>query len=68
MAKNAKNHNVTLENFEEDPEILRMAAQVTDVLPYVPKNVIVANLSKPTNKLLFIKLILSFLIYNMNFF
>ncbi|KAF0771420.1 ancient ubiquitous protein 1-like [Aphis craccivora] len=46
LAKNAKNHNVTLENFEEDPEILRMAAQVTDVLPYVPKNVIVANLKR----------------------
>jgi len=49
LAKNGKNHNVSLENFEEDPEILRMAAQVTDVLPYVPKNVIVANLSKLTN-------------------
>ncbi|XP_025193768.1 ancient ubiquitous protein 1-like [Melanaphis sacchari] len=46
--KKAKNHNrhVTRDNFEEDPEILRMAAQVTDVLPYVPKNVIVANLRR----------------------
>jgi len=53
LAENARKHNkhVTLDNFEEDPEILRMAAQVTDVLPYVPQNVVVANLSKPTNKL-----------------
>lgn len=53
LAENARkrnNHHVTLDNFEEDPEILRMAAQVTDVLPYVPQNVIVANLSMPTNK------------------
>jgi len=48
LAENARRHNkhVTLDNFEEDPEILRMAAQVTDVLPYVPQNVVVANLSK----------------------
>jgi len=54
LAENARKHNkhVTLDNFEEDPEILRMAAQVTDVLPYVPQNVVVANLSKPTNKLI----------------
>lgn len=38
--------NTTPEHFEEDPDILRMAAQVSDVLPYVPQNVIVANLSK----------------------
>lgn len=42
----AQNINVILENYEEDPEILRMAAQVSDILPYVPQNVIVANLSK----------------------
>uniref|UniRef100_A0A2S2PA69 Lipid droplet-regulating VLDL assembly factor AUP1 n=1 Tax=Schizaphis graminum TaxID=13262 RepID=A0A2S2PA69_SCHGA len=48
LAEKAKKHNkhAILENFEEDPEILRMAAQVTDVLPYVPKNVIVANLKR----------------------
>lgn len=49
LAENARKHNkrhLTLENFEEDPEILRMAAQVTDVLPYVPQNVIVANLRR----------------------
>ncbi|KAL5234135.1 hypothetical protein ACI65C_001545 [Semiaphis heraclei] len=49
LAENARkrnNHHVTLDNFEEDPEILRMAAQVTDVLPYVPQNVIVANLRR----------------------
>jgi ancient ubiquitous protein 1 len=48
LAKNARNHNkhVTLDNFEEDPDILRMAAQVTDVLPYVPQNVVVANLRR----------------------
>ncbi|CAI6368244.1 unnamed protein product [Macrosiphum euphorbiae] len=48
LAENARKHNkhVTLDNFEEDPEILRMAAQVTDVLPYVPQNVVVANLRR----------------------
>ncbi|XP_022161901.1 ancient ubiquitous protein 1-like [Myzus persicae] len=48
LAENARkqNRHVTLDNFEEDPEILRMAAQVTDVLPYVPQNVIVANLRR----------------------
>lgn len=48
MAENARNQNkrISLNNFEDDPEILRMAAQVSDVLPYVPQNVIVANLSK----------------------
>jgi len=48
LAANARkqNKNSPLENFEGNPEILRMAAQVTDVLPYVPQNVIIANLSK----------------------
>ncbi|XP_001946551.1 ancient ubiquitous protein 1 [Acyrthosiphon pisum] len=48
LADNARKHNkhATLDNFEEDPEILRMAAQVTDVLPYVPQNVVVANLRR----------------------
>lgn len=38
--------NAIPEHFEEDPDILRMAAQVSDVLPYVPQNVIVANLKR----------------------
>lgn len=48
LAENAKNQNkrISLDSFENDPEILRMAAQVSDVLPYVPQNVIAANLSK----------------------
>ncbi|XP_060879953.1 lipid droplet-regulating VLDL assembly factor AUP1-like [Metopolophium dirhodum] len=48
LAENARKHNkhVTLDNFEEDPEILRMAAQVIDVLPYVPQNVVVTNLRR----------------------
>lgn len=40
-----QNKNVPHDNLEQDPEILRMAVQVSDVLPYVPQNVIVANLS-----------------------
>ncbi|VVC37403.1 Ubiquitin system component Cue [Cinara cedri] len=43
LAENAGKH---VDNFEEDPETLRMAAQVSDVLPYVPRNVIVANLRR----------------------
>lgn len=48
LAENSRKQNkhVLLDNFEEDPEILRMAAQVSDVLPLVPQNVIVANLSE----------------------
>lgn len=48
LAEDARNQNkhINLVNFENDPEILRMAAQVSDVLPYVPHNAIVANLSK----------------------
>ncbi|XP_015380526.1 PREDICTED: ancient ubiquitous protein 1-like [Diuraphis noxia] len=49
LAENARKrnkHHVTLDNFEEDPEILRMAVQVTDVLPYVPQNVVIANLRR----------------------
>lgn len=41
-----QNKHAILENYEEDPDILRMAAQVSDILPYVPLNVIVANLSE----------------------
>lgn len=41
-----QNKQVSLDNFEEDSEILRMAAQVSDILPYVPLNAIIANLSK----------------------
>jgi len=48
LAENARKQDkeVIFDNFEEDPEILRMAAQVSDVLPYVPQNVIVANLKR----------------------
>lgn len=48
LAENARNQNksTSIDNFDEDPEILRMAAQVSDVLPYVPQNAIVANLSE----------------------
>ncbi|XP_050429472.1 lipid droplet-regulating VLDL assembly factor AUP1-like [Adelges cooleyi] len=44
--KRKQNKNVALNDFEEDPEILRMAVQVSDVLPYVPNNVIIANLKR----------------------
>jgi len=48
LAENARkqNRHVSLNNFKEDPEVLRMAVQVSDVLPYVPQNVIVANLRR----------------------
>lgn len=38
--------HTNLSNFKEDPDILRMAVQVSDVLPYVPRNVIIANLRR----------------------
>jgi len=52
LAEKAKQQKkrTNLNNFKEDPDILRMAVQVSDVLPYVPRNVIVANLSEYTNK------------------
>lgn len=48
LAENARKQNkrVNLNNFKEDPDILRMASQVSDILPYVPQNVITANLRK----------------------
>lgn len=52
MAEKARNQSKHIDNFEVDPEILRMAAQVSDVLPYVPRHIIVANLSESTYKLL----------------
>lgn len=54
LAEKARKQNkrTNLSNLKEDPAILRMAVQVSDVLPYVPRNVIVANLSEYTNKLI----------------
>lgn len=48
MAEDARKQNKSVPDdyIENDPEILRMAAQVSDVLPYVPQNAIIANLSK----------------------
>lgn len=54
-----QNRNISHDNLEQDPEILRMAVQVSDVLPYVPQNVIVANLSGFN---IFIYLVLFFII------
>lgn len=72
MAENDRKQNkhVSLDNFEEDPEILRMAAQVSDVLPYVPLNVISANLSKNLtkhNKINSLKLLIFILIIDFYF-
>ncbi|XP_050536031.1 lipid droplet-regulating VLDL assembly factor AUP1-like [Daktulosphaira vitifoliae] len=40
------NKQLSSDNTEEDPDIVRMALQVSDVLPYVPNNVIIANLKR----------------------
>lgn len=52
MAENAQKQSKHIDNLDEDPEILRMTAQVSDVLPYVPQDVIIKNLSESIYKLL----------------
>jgi hypothetical protein len=53
LEEKARNRNKwsTIDNLDDDPDIFRMAAQVADVLPYVPQHAIVANLSKFINKI-----------------